>query len=313
MDEPVPCCSVDEPHGTSELSYDEFALLDVNCEEHGLPWRGAPSVCRMSIHLSDGRLLSALRWGDGSPELVLLHGGAQNAHTWDTVALALGRPLLALDLPSQGHSDAARDGVHDPASLAADVAEAIGKAAPSAELLCGLSLGGLVLISLTAAQPQLVRRLVLVDVTPGITTKKARADSEAAPSGVKLFESFEALLAHMRARHPSRSEAALRRDCLHDAVRTGDGSWTWRWCRHPRRHPQRSAFAHLWHQLGCVAVPTMLVRGMRPSSLVDDADESELRKRLPEARVERLAEAGHGVPRDQPLALAALLESFLGT
>ena len=107
----------------------------------------------MSIRLSDGRLLSALRWGDGSPELVLLHGGAQNAHTWDTVALALGRPLLALDLPSQGHSDAARDGVHDPASLAADVAEAIGKAAPSAELLCGLSLGGLVLISLTAAQP----------------------------------------------------------------------------------------------------------------------------------------------------------------
>ena len=74
MDEPVPCCSVDEPHGTSELSYDEFALLDVNCEEHGLPWRGAPSVCRMSIHLSDGRLLSALRWGDGRTVQGRAHG-----------------------------------------------------------------------------------------------------------------------------------------------------------------------------------------------------------------------------------------------
>ena len=34
-----------------------------------------------------------------------MHGGAQNAHTWDTVALALDRPLVAVDLPGHGHSD----------------------------------------------------------------------------------------------------------------------------------------------------------------------------------------------------------------
>ncbi len=50
-------------------------------------------------------MLSALRWGTAEPELVFLHGGAQNAHTWDTVALALNRPLLAIDLPGHGHSD----------------------------------------------------------------------------------------------------------------------------------------------------------------------------------------------------------------
>ena len=50
-------------------------------------------------------------WGDAEPELVFLHGGAQNAHTWDTVALALGRPLVAIDLPGHGHSDGGRDGI----------------------------------------------------------------------------------------------------------------------------------------------------------------------------------------------------------
>ena len=45
------------------------------------------------------------RVGEAPPELVLLHGGAQNAHTWDTVALALRRPLVAIDLPGHGHSD----------------------------------------------------------------------------------------------------------------------------------------------------------------------------------------------------------------
>ena len=40
---------------------------------------------------------------------VLLHGGSQNAHTWDTVAMALDRPLVAIDLPGHGHSDGPGD------------------------------------------------------------------------------------------------------------------------------------------------------------------------------------------------------------
>ncbi len=68
---------------------------------------------RESVEVEPGRRLSALVWGDGEPELVFLHGGAQNAHTWDTVALALGRPLVALDLPGHGHSDGGSQGSVD--------------------------------------------------------------------------------------------------------------------------------------------------------------------------------------------------------
>ena len=71
-------------------------------------------------------------WGDGEPELVLLHGGAQNAHTWDTVALALDRPLVAIDLPGHGHSDgpAATARSTARAENAEDVAAAIRALAP---------------------------------------------------------------------------------------------------------------------------------------------------------------------------------------
>ena len=65
-----------------------------------------------------GTNLSALVWGDADPELVLIHGGAQNAHTWDTVALALGRPALAIDLPGHGHSGWRDDGLYTPQNLA---------------------------------------------------------------------------------------------------------------------------------------------------------------------------------------------------
>ena len=92
------------------IAYDEFGLFHENAAEFGLPYPGPPTVRREEVPLGDGRQLSALVWGDRPPELVLLHGGAQNAHTWDTVALALGRPLVAIDLPGHGHSDGAPEG-----------------------------------------------------------------------------------------------------------------------------------------------------------------------------------------------------------
>ena len=50
----------------------------------------------------------------------------------------------------------------------------------------------------------------------------------------------------------------------------------------------------------------MLVRGMRPQSVVDDDDEAELRRRQPAARIEHVEEAGHSVQGDTPVELAAL-------
>ena len=67
----------------------------------------------------------------------------------------------------------------------------------------------------------------------------------------------------------------------------------------------------LWDAVGRIEVPLMLVRGMRVGSVVDDEAEAELLRRLPSARVEHVAEAGHSVQGDDPLALAALLADFV--
>jgi pimeloyl-ACP methyl ester carboxylesterase len=55
----------------------------------------------------------------GEFDLVLLHGGGLNAHTWDVFALAAKRPLLAVDLPGHGEpvwreDGAVRPGRHRP-------------------------------------------------------------------------------------------------------------------------------------------------------------------------------------------------------
>jgi hypothetical protein len=74
---------------TEAAPYDEFGLLAENAAEAGLPFSGPPAVRRQSFTVLAGQAVSAIRWGTAEPEFVLLHGGGQNAHTWDTVALAL--------------------------------------------------------------------------------------------------------------------------------------------------------------------------------------------------------------------------------
>ena len=125
------------------MAYDEFGLFHQNAEEFGIAWRGEPEVARVAVDVGEGQSISALVWGTGAPELVLIHGGAQNAHTWDTVALALDRPLVALDLPGHGHSSHKPDHAYWPAENAVALDKAVRELAPDARLVVGMSLGGL--------------------------------------------------------------------------------------------------------------------------------------------------------------------------
>ena len=114
-------------------------------------------------------------WGDGPPELVLLHGGAQNAHTWDTVALALDRPAgghrPARPRPLRRRSRRRRSASQ---ANADDVAVAIEALAPDAAAVVGMSLGGLTTHRRwPVTAPTSCARVVLVDVTPGVDEQKA--------------------------------------------------------------------------------------------------------------------------------------------
>jgi pimeloyl-ACP methyl ester carboxylesterase len=303
---------------TGRVDYDEFGLFHENAAEYGLPFDRPPTVRRAFAGVPGGRQLSALVWQEGEPELVLLHGGAQNAHTWDTVAMALGRPLVAIDLPGHGHSDGPGDrpeGQLDAHGNAVDVADAIGQLAPAARAVVGMSLGGLTAIALAAEAPELVRKIVLVDVLPGIRAQRARHIA-AFVNGPASFASLEELLERTARFNPARSRSSLRRGILHNAEQRPDGTWVWRWARHRRpANPASPApgtrYEELWEALSSITVPLLLARGMRPDSVLDDDDERELLRRLPSAQVIHVEEAGHSLQGDTPLELAAIIERFV--
>ncbi|HXN62263.1 MAG TPA: alpha/beta hydrolase [Acidimicrobiales bacterium] len=294
------------------IFYDEFGLFHENAAEYGLPFPGPPDVRRVGVEVEPGRRVSSLVWGaeTGPPELVLVHGGAQNAHTWDTVALALGRPLLAVDLPGHGHSDGGPEGSVSAGSNGRDLAAVVAELAPDARGVVGMSLGGMSSIALAAHAPELVRALVLVDITPGVNAEKAAPVTNFV-NGPASFDSFDDILARTIEHNPGRSESSLRRGILHNAVQRDDGSWVWRYARFRTEpsaaHPE---FGDWWEAVSGLRVPVMLVQGLA-WSVVDDADIGELRRRQPGVRVEGVEGAGHSIQGDRPLELAALIEDFL--
>jgi pimeloyl-ACP methyl ester carboxylesterase len=296
------------------LHYDEFGLFAGNAEELGIPYV-APHVTRVATDVGKGQMVSALRWGTETPDLVLIHGGAQNAHTWDSVALLLDRPLLAIDMPGHGHSSARDDHAYWPAENSVAIETALRSWGIAPRLVVGMSLGGLTSVALADRAPDLVPSLFLVDVTPGVDHEKASAIVQFV-NGPEYFESFDEILARTIQFNPTRSEASLRRGVMHNAVADADGRWRWRYDL-PRIGSGEGesgrvmpGLDELWEAIGRFAGHLTLVRGAL-SPVVSDDDVAEFTRRNPRADVVVVEGAGHSVQGDQPKVLADLLAAEL--
>lgn len=286
---------------------DEFALLPENAEQAGVSGP-LPSAERL-----DTGEISALRYGGGSPRVLFLHGGGQNAHTWDTVILGLGVPALAVDLPGHGRSAWREDGDYGPKRSAETLAPVLREWAPDTDLVVGMSLGGLTAIRLAVAAPDLVKRLVLVDVTPTSPARHLEMTDEekgtvALVQGERTFSSFAEMLDITVAAAPHRDRSSLRRGVFHNTRRNDDGTWTWRY----DTFRTGDGFENLWDDVPQLTTPTTLIRGAN-SAFVNDDDADEFARSAPGfLGVQKVADSGHSVQSDQPRVLVGMLRDILG-
>lgn len=287
-------------------SLSEFIFLQENARQAGVSGP-LPAVARL-----DAGPVSGLKFGDDDPQVVFLHGGGQNAHTWDTVILGLGAPALALDLPGHGRSAWREDGDYGPVLNAVAVEPVIREHAPSARLVVGMSLGGLTALRLAVTAPELVPQLVMVDVTPSAPERHtqmtdAQKGTVALVQGERTFPTFDAMLDVTVAAAPHRDRESLRRGVFHNAKRLEDGTWTWRY----DSIRKGEGFEGLWEDVPRLTTPTTLIRGAN-SFFVNDDDASEFARTAPGFQGVHVVEnSGHSVQSDQPRVLVDLLRKVL--
>jgi pimeloyl-ACP methyl ester carboxylesterase len=292
---------------------DEFASLDEVASELGLETSQVPAAQRETVELADGRL-SLIAWGAAPPEVIFLHGGGQNAHTWDLVAVHLGRPAIAIDLPGHGHSTWRTDQDYGPVANAESIAVAVEQLAASASIVVGMSLGGLTTIWLAARRPDLVRKAVIVDVTPGSGQAHGAMSTQqrgttALIAGPRAFDSLEEMIDNAVGASPRRPASAVRRGVVHNTRQLADGRWAWRYDDQGSRGAPD--YRLLWDDLSATTAPMMLVKG-GDSAFVTPDDLAEFRRRRPDALVEEVPGAGHSVQSDRPQDLSALISRMMG-
>jgi len=305
---------------------DEFQFLPAQAATVGAD--AIPPVRRLTYSLPDGRVVSALQYGDAAtgefapPVVTFLHGAGLNAHTWDTTVLALGLPALSVDLPGHGDSSWRSDAAYAGRPLAVDIAGAVAEWTAGPQVLVGQSLGGLTAAALAATDPELVRALVVVDITPGIDPNGDAAQIGAFFAGPTDWASRDELVDRALAFGLGGTrEAATRGVFLNSRVRE-DGRVEWK--HHFARianalaadpaaagaaQEQQSAVrgalsASGWDDLAGVQAPITLVRGER--GFVTPADAEVFRSRVPAASIVDVA-SGHNVQEELPAELAAIV------
>jgi pimeloyl-ACP methyl ester carboxylesterase len=262
--------------------------------------------------------------GAGGPWVVFVHGLFGQGKNWTTIAKGLSdRHRVALvDLPNHGHSPWTDrvDYVDMAEQLAAELAR-FGEPVT----LVGHSMGGKVAMQLALRRPELLRALVVVDVSP---TEYPVADARTEDPDEELSP-FADFIAAMKALD---LDALQRRDdadrALRDAVPSsmvrsfllqslvragprGGGGWRWRLnldaldrdLEALRGFPDPPAGA----QFGG---PVLWIAGAN-SHYVLPEDRDHMLALFPATRLVRIKNAGHWVHAEQPEVFVETLRVFL--
>ncbi|MFN0014224.1 MAG: alpha/beta fold hydrolase [Saprospiraceae bacterium] len=250
--------------------------------------------------------LFSREFGQGSP-VVILHGLFGFSDNWQTVAKALADQHLVFTPDLRNHGRSPHLPTHSYPEMADDLQVFLEQHWVFQTALVGHSMGGKVAMQLALNRPDMVDRLVVVDIAPGPASDNHgdifRALLDLDLTQINARPQAEAWLA---TRVP---DVGTRQFLLKNITRNPDGGFAWKmnlpvlWAEYPAilAGVQGEPFSK----------PTLFIRGSR-SDYIRDADFPLIRSLFPQAQVVTVEGAGHWVHADKPVELLAVLREFLG-
>lgn len=247
--------------------------------------------------------------------VVFLHGIMGHRRDWDVFIDRLGETyrVVAPDQRGHGRSEWTRSyRVSDMADDAIALLEHLGLGSVP---IVGHSMGAMVGLFVAARRPDLVERLVVVDIVPG---------SMETPFAAQMPDMFEAMatasyatvadaVAEWQAENQLAQPDLLHNYVTHALERTADDRLRWGFdASGLRAFPDGVTPEELWDAIDATTCPCLIVHGQH-SPITTPREVADVARRLGDAPVVEIAGGGHDLGIEQPEAVAAAVLGFLST
>jgi esterase len=239
--------------------------------------------------------------------LIIVHGFLGSLDNWLTVSrrLSVSLRVYTVDLRNHGgspHSDSMNYEV-----MANDLLDFISHHKLFPAYILGHSMGGKVAMQLATDHPEVVAKLIVVDIAPRAYDPSHRPLLNALRSvDLSRYKSFTEVDQALASAIPA---AAVRQFLLKNLTRDQDRRLKW-----------KIALDAIWRNYDNLAMaiaprgtftkPALFIRGGR-STYITERDISLIRQVFAGARVETIAKAGHWVHTDAPEEFLHAVTAFL--
>jgi pimeloyl-ACP methyl ester carboxylesterase len=250
--------------------------------------------------------LNFKEFGQGDP-IIILHGLFGTLDNWQTVAKQLAEDHTVYIIDQRNHGRSPHSDTHDYPSIAEDLHQFMEAHWIYKAHIIGHSMGGKTAMQLAVDFPDMVDKLVVVDISP-----KAYPGNH--------HEIFDALLSLDLKNIDGRKEAdehlsktiddpGVRLFLMKNLTRDKEGGYRLK-MNLPVLHKHYGDILATVESSSPYEGDTLFIRGGKSKHIVD-GDELLIKELFPNARIETIKNAGHWVHADAPDELLGLVKSFI--
>jgi pimeloyl-ACP methyl ester carboxylesterase len=258
----------------------------------------------------NGLKIHYLDWGgNDKPPLVLIHGIARHAHTFDHLVPELSRNyhVIAYDMRGHGDSGWSAEGAYLVEDHVKDLEGLVQQLRLKNITLFGNSTGGRVVQVFAGLHPDLVSRIVVEDVGPERPQEIASGFARRVQEEANGWPSEEELVAQLVKQNPRTPESQLKTYAKFGVRKQDDGRVVWK--RDPNLVKGFVA-TELWQYVSRITAPTIYVLGGASTIVAPEAQE-RLKKTLPRVEIVTMPGLGHYPSSEDPEGFLRIVRSFL--
>lgn len=250
--------------------------------------------------------LNFKKYGEKGPNLVIIHGIFGSLDNWHTVAQELGtrHQVYTLDMRNHGRSP------HSNAMSIKLMVEDVKKFCENCDLdqiyLIGHSMGGKVAMAFAQTYPELLEKLIVVDIAPK-TYKAAHHpyfDAYKTIDLSKINNRKELDAAFM----PYEKNFAVRQFLMKNIVSNGTGSYQLKINVQGIQNGYEEIVGSL--TLGTIHTPTLFIKGAN-SNYITAQDESQISRHFSDYHIQSIPNSGHWVHAENRIDFIKALDEFI--